>query len=209
MQAEISNNVIFGTGRASLVDDPSGIVVGASNWMPTGAAVGPLVDTVFGTDPGFKNAAQNDFTLNALSAAIGKASSIPKFLPVTEYFKDEVTARRYRVRATTRDIGAFESTTTDPSYGPYDPPPVPDAGPPPPDTDAGIPIPDPHGSSSGGIPDDAGPAGDGGNGAAPGGASSSGCGCRAGSGDGGAMAGAALLLLGLGAARRRAVRRRT
>ncbi len=178
MQAEVSNNIVFGTNRASLVDDASGIVVGASNWMATGGDPGPLVDTVFGAAPGFKNPAMKDYTLLPTSDAIGKASGIPKLPPATEYYKDEVLARRYRLRASTRDIGAFESTTTDPSYGPYDPPPPVDAGAPPPLTDSGVPIPNP-GGSSGGVKDGGAIGDDAGNGAAPGGPSS-GCGCAVG-----------------------------
>ena len=204
MQAEVSNNILTGTNRAALVaDNQAGILVGAANWLATGADPGPLVDTVFGATPGFKNAVANDFTLLATSAAVGKASGIPKALPSTEYYKDEVTARRYRVRASVRDLGAFESTTTDPSYGPYDPPPVPDAGPPLPNTDSGIPIPDPGGTSGGVHGDDAGPVHDAGGSSATPGASSSGCGCTTTRGDGSAAFGTALLVLGTAFVRRR------
>jgi len=84
----------------------------------TGADVTGLTGSVMGADPKFTNAVQNDFTLAAGSTAIGAAlTSIPG-LPDHEYYKDETTAREYRVRATAKDIGAFESTTQGPGIGP-------------------------------------------------------------------------------------------
>lgn len=208
MQAELTNNILYGTGRATRVEDAAaGVVVGASNWMETGGDAGTLGDTIFGADPGFRKAASRDFTLLPTSSVIGKASTIPSFLPLTEYYKDEITARRYRVRPVVRDLGAFESTSSDPSYGPYDPPPPPparDGGAPRPDA-GGTPIPSP-GSSSGGAPGfgadaDAG----GGSGAAVGsGGASSGCGCRgARGGDGPSGGPGALLVLAVALLRRR------
>jgi len=41
-------------------------------------------------------------------------------LPDKEYFQNETVTRQYRIRETSMDIGAFESTTTGPGIGPYD-----------------------------------------------------------------------------------------
>ena len=119
MSAELDDNIIFGTSKPTLVEDTAnGKVTGQNNWLMTGADATGLTGSVTGADPKFTNAVQNDFTLAAGSTAIGAAlTSIPG-LPDHEYYKDETTAREYRVRATAKDIGAFESTTQGPGIGP-------------------------------------------------------------------------------------------
>jgi hypothetical protein len=114
MQAEIDDNVIAGTNTAFLVENAgAGAVTGTHNWMQTGAGAGPLVATVFGTDPGFIDAANENFHLGPASACIGAASSSGLLdLPDAEYWKDETVTRARRARLTVNDIGAFESTTT-------------------------------------------------------------------------------------------------
>src|SRR5262249_54913507 len=123
MSAQVDDNVIFGTSAPILIEDAAhGTVTGKNNWMQTGASAGALTGTVFGSDPGFVSAASEDFPLAAGSAAIGAASTAGvQDLPATEYWKDETTTRMQRARATTKDIGAFESTTTSVPQGPYGP----------------------------------------------------------------------------------------
>lgn len=126
MSAEVSNNLIFGTTQPTLVDNTTnGTVTGVNNWLATGVNPGPLSNSVFSASPGFKNAAGKDFTLATNSAAIGGASQSVVGLPIKEYYRDETLAREYRLRASAKDIGAFESTTTGAGIGPYDAPPSP------------------------------------------------------------------------------------
>jgi MYXO-CTERM domain-containing protein len=160
MTAEVSNNVISGGNTPVLIDDAGkGTATGTNNWLPTGTPVGTLTGTVFGANP-FKNAAGKDFTL-AAGPAIGGANGGVTGAPDKEYFQNETIARAYRVRASVKDIGAFESTTTGTGIGPYGTPPTPttdagvppgsDGGTPPPGSDGGTP---PPGSDGGVDPTD-------------------------------------------------------
>jgi hypothetical protein len=138
MQAEITNNVLYGTSVPVLIDDSTHATVsGANNWMATGTNPQGLSTTVFGADPGFMNLATMDYTLAPTSDCIGGASFVSG-APTLEYFQNEVATRMYRVRTAATDIGAFEHTTTGAGIGPYGtpPPPPPDGGIPP-VTDAG------------------------------------------------------------------------
>jgi hypothetical protein len=127
----VANNLIFGTTRPTLVENTNkAVMLGWNNWLATGVNPGPLTNSTFSASPGFQDAAGKDFTLAASSAAIGGASQllpglpIPAF-PIKEYYRDETVAREFRIRASSRDIGAFESTTTGTGVGPYDTPPRP------------------------------------------------------------------------------------
>ena len=122
---------------------------------------------------------------------INAAAAVPN-TPITEYYRDHVVTRMYRVRNSVKDIGAFESTTTGPGIGPYDTQPP---------LDGGVTFPDGGGGGDGGGNGDGGGGGDGGTT----GGGSSGCGCDVvgnSSGYGGVMA-----LIGLLAAGRRRTRR--
>ncbi len=120
MAANLSNNIIFGTNTPTLVEDTSlGTVTGTNNWLVTGATATGLTGSVFGSDPSFKNAAQNDFTLASGSQAIGAALNTVSGLPVSEYYRDESLKCNTRQRASARDIGAFESTTQGTGMGPH------------------------------------------------------------------------------------------
>ncbi|HMA94529.1 MAG TPA: hypothetical protein VKP30_17685, partial [Polyangiaceae bacterium] len=113
MNVELSNNIVYGTSRPGLIEDPAhGTVNGSNNWLVTGADATGLSGTVFGSDPAFKNATQNDFTLAAGSTAIGAALGTIDGLPTAEYYRDETQKCGYRPRSSTKDVGAFESTTT-------------------------------------------------------------------------------------------------
>jgi hypothetical protein len=119
MSAELDNDIIYGTSRPTLVEDTAhGKVAGQNNWIMTGADATGLGGSVAGTDPEFSNAAQNDFTLAPGSTAIGAALTSIAGLPDHEYYKDETVTREYRVRASAKDIGAFEATTQGPGVGP-------------------------------------------------------------------------------------------
>ncbi|MES1164952.1 MAG: MYXO-CTERM sorting domain-containing protein, partial [Verrucomicrobiota bacterium] len=121
MNAELDDNLIVGAAAAVNAEDSStGHVTGTHNWLTTGTTAIGLMETIFGPDPMFKDAANEDFTLAASSTAIGAASQTigPTLSPVQEYYRNETVARMTRARASARDIGAFESTTTGDGTGP-------------------------------------------------------------------------------------------
>lgn len=118
MHADISNNIIFGTTRPVYADDASGVITGSNNWLLSTASPNGLTASVVGTDPGFTNAAGNDFTLAPGSACINAAASPANGAPDREYYRDENVTREYRVRAAAHDIGAFELTTSGTGIGP-------------------------------------------------------------------------------------------
>ncbi|MGO8998088.1 MAG: MYXO-CTERM sorting domain-containing protein, partial [Polyangiaceae bacterium] len=120
MSAELDNNLVYGTSVATLIEDTSkATLTGSNNWLQTGAAINGLTGTVFGTDPGFNDAASLDFVPLATSSCVGAANATVSGLPVDEYYENEVVTRMYRVRATANDIGAFEHDTTGGGIGPY------------------------------------------------------------------------------------------
>ena len=119
MNAQLDDNIVWRTTRATIVEDAAHAQVsGKNNWLQTGADATGLSASVTGADPGFTNAAQNDFTLAAGSTAIGAAATTAD-LPDREYYRDETTTRQYRARATAKDLGAFESMTASAPVGPY------------------------------------------------------------------------------------------
>jgi len=121
MSAELSDDIISGTTRAFLIEDTNtGTVSGLNDWLKTGASTGPLVGCVQSASPGFRNAASQDYTLTNGSVCIGAASAAVLGLPGKEYWLNEVTNREWRIRAAARDIGAFESTSSNNPVGPYD-----------------------------------------------------------------------------------------
>ncbi len=120
MTAEVSNNVIFGTTRPTLVEDAArGTVTGTNNWLATGVAPGPLSNSVFSDEPGFRNAASGDYVAAPNSVLVGKAAQSVVGLPNREYYRNETLTRLYRPRKTALDIGAFEHTTEGEGIGPY------------------------------------------------------------------------------------------
>ena len=121
MTAEISDNIISGATHPYLIEDTAtGTVSGMNNWLKTGATVGSLTGTVQSASPGFRNAAAGDYTLTNNSPCIGTASAAVFGLPGKEYYLNEITNRQWRIRNAARDIGAFESTSTNNPIGPYD-----------------------------------------------------------------------------------------
>ena len=126
MSAVITNNVLTVSTTAFKIEDTNnGTVTGASNWFESGTSAAPLTGSIFGSDPNFGGS----YRLAGGSACIGAATSVQD-APITEYYLDDQTTRMYRVRASVKDLGAFESTTSGPGIGPYDTPPAADAGPP-------------------------------------------------------------------------------
>jgi hypothetical protein len=126
MNAELSDNIISGTTRPYLIEyATTGIVTGKNNWLPTVATIGSLAGTVQSATPGFRNPAAQNYTLTNTSVCIGAASASVYGLPGKEYWVNEATNRQWRIRAAARDIGAFESTSTNSPIGPYDPEPRP------------------------------------------------------------------------------------
>jgi MYXO-CTERM domain-containing protein len=120
MTAELDNNLIAGGGEPVLVETAGkSMVSGKNNWLSIGTSPGQLTGTVLGSNP-FKNAAALDFTLATGSNAIGAAAALASGTPDREYFRNEMEARMYRVRATAKDIGAFEFATMGNGIGPDD-----------------------------------------------------------------------------------------
>ncbi len=126
MNAQISDNIVSGAAHPFLIEDANtGVVTGLNNWLKTGTAASPLTGSVLSAAPGFRNAAAEDYTLTNSSSCIGTASAVVFGLPGREYHLNEATNRQWRIRHAARDIGAFESTSTNSPIGPYDAPPQP------------------------------------------------------------------------------------
>ncbi|HTL56381.1 MAG TPA: hypothetical protein VL361_11930 [Candidatus Limnocylindrales bacterium] len=123
---EISDNIISGTTRPTLVENSANALVsGVNNWLKTNAAPGSLIESVQTTAPGFRNPALGDYSLAPGSACVGTANPAPYGLPGKEYYLNETSNRMWRPRAAARDIGAFESSTTGPPVNAYALPPRP------------------------------------------------------------------------------------
>ena len=121
MNAQIYNNIIYGTKTTSLVEDAvHSTVIGGNNWIQTNATPGPLTNSIQSASPGFRNPATKDYTLTNGSPRIGVATASIYGLPGKEYFQNEVTNSQWRIRSAARDVGAFESTSTNNPVGPYD-----------------------------------------------------------------------------------------
>jgi hypothetical protein len=126
MKAEISDNIIYGTKTAVLIENTNAATVtGLNNWMQTNAAAGPLTNSVRTASPGFRSLAAKDYTLTNGSPCIGAANSSVYGLPGREYYQNETNSHQWRVRAGAHDLGAFESTSTASPVGPNDPAPRP------------------------------------------------------------------------------------
>ena len=120
MTAEISDNIIYGTKTAVLIENASnGTVTGQNNWLQTNASSGPLLTSIRSATPGFRNASAKDYTLASGSACIGAASMPVSAVPGREYYKNEGTNRFWRIRNSALDLGAFENTTGGSALGPY------------------------------------------------------------------------------------------
>ena len=125
MKAEISDNIIYGTKTAVLIETTNAATVtGMNNWMQTNAAAGPLTNSVRTASPGFRNLAAKDYTLTNGSPCIG-AAALLYGLPGREYYQNETNSHQWRIRAGAHDTGAFESTSTANPVGPNDPVPLP------------------------------------------------------------------------------------
>jgi hypothetical protein len=126
MNAEIFDNIIYGTRTPSLVEDTvHGTVTGANNWIQTNATPGPLTNSIQSASPGFRNMGVKDYTLADSSVCIGVANASVYGLPGKEYYQNETIKCEWRIRSGARDVGAFESTSTNSPIGAYDPAPRP------------------------------------------------------------------------------------
>jgi hypothetical protein len=126
MNAEVFNNIIFGTKTADLIEDSvHGTVTGGNNWLQTNATASPLTNSIRTASPGFRNPATNDYTLAPGSLCIGAATVAAYGLPGKEYFQNETTKCQWRIRPSARDLGAFESGNTNNGIGPFDATPQP------------------------------------------------------------------------------------
>lgn len=126
MNAEVSDNIIYGTRTPVLIEDTNNATVtGLNNWLQTNAASGPLLGTIHSASPGFRNPGALDFVPLAGGPCTGVASGAVSAIPGKEYFQNESTNRFWRMRNSARDLGAFESSTAGIAFGPYDPYPRP------------------------------------------------------------------------------------
>jgi hypothetical protein len=126
MNADIFDNIIFGTRSPSLVEDNAhGIVTGANNWLMTNATPGPLTGSIQTASPGFSNPAARNYTPAVGSACVSAATASVYGLPGREYYQNETNKCEWRIRPSARDIGAFEAGNTNNPIGPYDPSPQP------------------------------------------------------------------------------------
>ncbi len=124
MTAEIDDNVLVGSLTPYFIDDDAhGTASGTNNWLKTGSDPIKLTGSIFGSDPGL----DMTYRPTSQSGVVGRAAKT-MFGPDREYFFDEKNNRKYRLRATVKDVGAFESTTGGDGTGPYDPPPSLDGG---------------------------------------------------------------------------------
>jgi len=193
MSAIMSNNVLITSTTAYLVEDTAhGTMTGANNWLQTGTPPQALTGSIFGSAPGFQTALA--YRLDTGSACIGAAAAAQNE-PDTEYYLDDKTTREYRVRASVKDVGAFESTTTGPGIGPYDTQPP---------LDGGVNFGDGGTTSGDGGIASGGDGGttSGGDGGTTGGNSGGGCGCGVASASSNVSFGALWIALGLACGRR-------
>lgn len=129
MSAEISDNIIYGTRTPVQIESANAATVtGLNNWIQTNASGGPLTGSVRSAAPGFRDAAAQDYTLVSGSVCIGAANAAVLGPPGREYFQNEITSRRWRMRAAAQDVGAFESSSSTSGIGPYDAEPLPKLG---------------------------------------------------------------------------------
>lgn len=118
---KFSNNIIASPSTRNFVEispTPANYTLsGTKNWFVTGSNVGSLINTIFGTVPGFTNAAAKDFTLASSSAIRGIADASVAGQPTKEYYQNEINKMMYRIRTSVNDLGAFESTTVGSGIG--------------------------------------------------------------------------------------------
>lgn len=129
VNARLDNNIIYHVGTVAEAANPgldNWSVAGTNNWVTIGTSAESLRNTLTGVDPGFADPDALDFTLRSKAAAANQAETTVPGLPEREYFENETIAMRYRIRKSADDLGAFESSTSGGSFGPYDDEPVTD-----------------------------------------------------------------------------------
>jgi hypothetical protein len=111
------NNVFAGASARLLDWQGTGTATGSNNWMPNGTTVpAGVIASLFGTDPGFVNAAGKDYHLLAWSPLRNSALNTPQWLNWLSAWEVRVPDKEYLAAARTKgrladatlDIGAFE-----------------------------------------------------------------------------------------------------
>lgn len=98
------NNILYGGATVF----SGGALEGSHNWVSSGRSVSGLVATVFGSSPGFVNAASGDYQLAPASACIDAANGNVSPRPVWQW-RSFVEADVRATRGGAPDIGAFEA----------------------------------------------------------------------------------------------------
>jgi MYXO-CTERM domain-containing protein len=107
--ATLLDNVVTNFKQLDLLEASTGATVsGSHNWVTTGTDTTGTSSNVSGSSPGLSAS----YVPQAGSPVIGAASSAGTLAPTFEYYRDETLPLEGRARATAKDIGAFESTTT-------------------------------------------------------------------------------------------------
>lgn len=117
-KAVVSNNIFYGSQTIVYSDTPAGSLVGANNWMPTGASTSPgtFSGTTYGGNPGFVDVAGRDFRLVATAGARDKSASpltyvdgsgVTRTLTVDESYLLG-TGQVWRAAFRASDLGAYE-----------------------------------------------------------------------------------------------------
>lgn len=124
------NNIIYNVATFAEPAEASASnwgVEGANNWFSDGtAALGGLVDSIVGTEPGFADLGESNYSLLSGGAAVGAAASDVEYPVDREYYLNEDQAMKWRPRATALDLGAFESTNDAAAVGATDEAPLPE-----------------------------------------------------------------------------------
>jgi hypothetical protein len=112
-EAYLYNNIFYNNHVPFTFDTKNGVTAMArNNWWPSNYDYSEfdayMSDSYFGTDPGFNNLWQGDYTLNQTSSCVGLAN---KSIGNTPTYQMDFggTVLSYLARITANDLGAFES----------------------------------------------------------------------------------------------------
>jgi len=131
--ATLHNNIIVDIATLAAARQPdlkNWGVDGSTNWVTTGTDCSSADVCLPGSDPGFNDPTNLDFTLRADSACVDQADDSIQGLPQWEYYQNETVTRMRRPRNDAHDLGAFEQGNDSQAEGPYGggPNPNPDGG---------------------------------------------------------------------------------
>jgi len=109
------NNIFFKKHDPARFDGKSAqtaVVVSENNWWPQGhdysAGSSFMFNSVFGTDPGFRDAANHDFKLTADAQVNGLADRELCDAPQYEFDLEYMRKGQYKLRKSAEDLGAYE-----------------------------------------------------------------------------------------------------